>query len=136
VAGMRIAFEILTCASFPSVQSLYTVEVAILSALATSRTVRSDTEPPTVSSNSHTKGVPSEPKKVADRSEMGVSVVAAFLGFPIGCKELRAPPSSTEPIVTPEATGSSPVHPGTKAPEPLENPRGPGALTLHLVSAG
>jgi len=95
--------------------------------LATSRTVRSDAGPPTAPSNSHTKGVPSELQIVVDRSEMGGSVWAAFLGFPTGCNELPAPPSSAELTVTPEATGSSPVHPAIyQAGIARRNPGGSG----------
>jgi hypothetical protein len=103
-----MAFETRMCRSFPSAQSLYTVEVQTRRRLAASRTERSlghaaicdwaDCNPGV------TRGL-SKPPKIGATSASDVDLVPVV---PDGCEELPFSATSSPLPVTPKATGLRP----------------------------
>src|SRR5216684_5848078 len=108
---MRMAFETRTCRSFPSAQSLYTVEVQTPRRLAASRTERSLGHITSSERIDCNPGVTRRLKSLPKPGQKSVVLANRFTIDPYGCEELPSPATPSSLPVTPEATGSSPVHP-------------------------
>src|SRR6266566_704733 len=108
---MRIAFETRTCRSFPSAQSLYTVEVQTPRRPAASRTERSLGHMTSSEGIDCNPGVTRRLKSPPKPGQKSVLLAERFTVVPDSCVALLLSATPSSLPVTPEATGSSPVHP-------------------------
>ena len=131
---MRMAFETRTCRSFLSAQSLYTVEEQTPRRLAASRTERSLSHLTSSERIDCNPGVTRRLKGLPKPGQKSVLIADRFPGIPDGCEELPLSATPSSLPVTPEATGSSPVHPANQRPgSPSHFGGDPGPPALRVT---
>ena len=112
-SGIRIAFDTRTCRSRPSAQSLYTVDVHTRRSSAASRTERNRGRGRPCTSGDCNSGVTRGGRKPPKSCQTARFSAAPVPEITSGCDALPGSATPDTPPVTPEATGSSPVHPAT-----------------------
>jgi hypothetical protein len=110
--AMRIALLTRTCGIFPAATAWYTVDALTRRIAASSRTETHWTDSASTAPGC-TKDVPSGRESAAKRCKKGLLPSSEFPTFPATCESERAPTILCESTVTPEARGSSPLHPAT-----------------------
>ena len=119
---MRIALLTRTCGIAPAAIAWYTVDVLTRRIAANSRTETHRTDS-ALSPLDCTKDVPSGRRTAANRCEKGPPPSSAEPVFPASCESGRATAIHCESTVTPEARGSSPLHPASeRSPRSREVP--------------